>query len=94
LVLDLAGICAGNLVWLVGLALWGVGLWLIRVAPESIYKMIGYLSLSTTDPTQGLPGLLRGLLEPKPRTRTYGLLVLLFGLILMAGGALLIKLCA
>ena|SRR3989304_3544800 len=93
LLLDAIGIGAGNLLWLLGLLMIGVGGWLLKVTPESIYKLLGYLSLSTTDQSQGLPGILRKLVEPKNRTAFFGVLTLLGGLVVMLAGGLLIKIC-
>jgi hypothetical protein len=93
LFIDLIGICAGNLLWLLGLILLGVGIWGITVKPESVKKMVGLMSLTSGGQPRGFAQRLKGLVEPVDRSSGFGWTTLILGIILMAAGCYLIKLC-
>jgi uncharacterized membrane protein YiaA len=92
-IVDLAGICVGNTLWLVGLVVMGVGLWLVRANQEKVMKLVGMLSILSAGQPQGLADKLTHLVQPRDRTTAVGAITLLIGIGLAAVGCYLLKVC-
>jgi hypothetical protein len=90
-IIDVLGICIGNIVCLSGITLLGSGMACLLVKKEMIELMVLLMSLPTAGQPQGPVLMLRGLIHPVDRTRSFGLAGMVIGIIVVLIGGTILK---
>jgi hypothetical protein len=88
------GICLGNSLWLVGLIVLGLGIWIYRVHPESIMKVVNLMSMMSGGEPKGPALRLKSLVDPVDRRSEVGKKLLIGGIIAIVIGCSFIMRCA
>jgi len=88
---DIIGICLGNTLWFAGLICILIGVWGVKVEPESIRKIVNMLKMTTGGTPKGFALKLNGLIEPVVRTKVFGRNMLIGGAVIMIIGATMLK---
>ncbi len=91
--IGIIGIFLGNGLWLCGLVLVGIGVWGVRVNPESVNKMVGLMSMASGGTPQGFALRLKGLVDPVDRTTQFGRRMLVLGVVALVIGCSFVRAC-
>ncbi len=87
------GICMGNITWLIGLVLIGLGIWGVRISPKQVKTAVNIMGMATAGVPKGIALRLQQLVEPEDRTTKYGKWLIMAGSVDMIIGAWFIKAC-
>ncbi len=91
---NIIGVFLGNTLWLAGLIVLLVAIWLYRVKPESIMKVVNVMSMMSGGEPKGPALRLKSLVDPVDRRRETGRKLLIGGIIVVIIGCSFIMRCA